>query len=52
MSAFLGPIHLWLYKKIKFQDEITNLLLKAEASSFDQIYPILEQGEFHLWKTD
>ncbi len=24
MSAFLGPIHIWLYNKIKFQNEITN----------------------------
>ena len=27
MSAFLGPIHHWLYNKIKTQDELTNLYL-------------------------
>lgn len=45
MSAFLGPIHLWLYKKIKFQDELTSVILKDEARSVDQIYPTLEKGE-------
>lgn len=27
MSAFLGPIHIWLYNKIKFQDEMTSAVL-------------------------
>ncbi|MBR5577488.1 MAG: hypothetical protein IKW28_00665 [Lachnospiraceae bacterium] len=27
MSAFLGPIHYWLYKKIQFQDELTRTII-------------------------
>lgn len=27
MSAFLGPIHIWLYNKIKFQDAMANAVL-------------------------
>lgn len=26
MSAFLGPIHYWLYKKIRFQEQITRYI--------------------------
>lgn len=29
MSAFLGPIHIWLYNKIKFQEEMTDAILQA-----------------------
>lgn len=29
MSAFLGPIHIWLYNKIKFQEDMTNAILQA-----------------------
>ena len=28
MSAFLGPIHHWLYKKILFQNGLTNLIVE------------------------
>ncbi len=28
MSAFLGPIHHWLFKKIKFQDTLTSTIIK------------------------
>src|SRR5574344_2208684 len=28
MSAFLGPIHSWLYNKICFQDELTQRIMK------------------------
>lgn len=31
MSAFLGPIHLWLYKKIKFQEEMTEAIFELAA---------------------
>lgn len=27
MSAFLGPIHVWLYNKIKFQDAMVDVIL-------------------------
>lgn len=29
MSAFLGPIHTWLYKKIKFQNGLTEEIIKT-----------------------
>jgi hypothetical protein len=31
MSAFLGPIHFWLYNKIKIQNEIVENILSAAA---------------------
>ena len=40
MSAFLGPIHYWLYNKIKLQDAFTNDIL--EASSKNNWYQDLE----------
>ena len=27
MSGFLGPIHIWLYNKIKFQDGLTKTFI-------------------------
>lgn len=50
MSAFLGPIHTWLFRKIKFQDELTNTILEIEAQEelvkrIDKAYVSLEQGE-------
>lgn len=54
MSAFLGPIHTWLYKKIKFQDQMTcEIIRKAEEMGYvqnleDQIdkrFGALEQGD-------
>ncbi len=29
MSAFLGPIHTWLYNKIQFQDQLTTAILEG-----------------------
>lgn len=40
MSAFLGPIHYWLYNKIKLQEAFTNDIL--EASSKNNWYQDLE----------
>lgn len=54
MSAFLGPIHTWVYRKIKLQDELVNAILKmAEEASYaddisaqmDDRYGRLEEGE-------
>lgn len=54
MSAFLGPIHTWLYNKIKFQDELTksilDFVLQKEydlelLQQMDQRYGVLEEGE-------
>lgn len=32
MSAFLGPIHSWLFRKIKFQDSLTNMLIELSRA--------------------
>lgn len=54
MSAFLGPIHSWLFRKIKFQDELTKSLLefvvqkeykKELVLQVDERYGTLEEGE-------
>lgn len=42
MSAFLGPIHYWLYNKIQFQDKFTAALLTAALSEEKRIL-FLEQ---------
>ncbi|HCD45672.1 MAG TPA: hypothetical protein DEQ64_18490 [Lachnoclostridium sp.] len=53
MSAFLGPIHTWLYNKIKFQDAMTDAILDlAEENGYskelrtrtDSRYGVLEKG--------
>lgn len=36
MSAFLGPIHYWLFLKVQRQEELTTALLKAAISSTEQ----------------
>ena len=54
MSAFLGPIHTWLYNKIKFQDELTKKIMDLVSqkgyeeellSQLDNRYGRLEEGE-------
>ncbi|WP_394522562.1 hypothetical protein [Lacrimispora sp. JR3] len=38
MSAFLGPIHIWLYHKIQFQDAMTDVILDlAEDKGFGEL---------------
>lgn len=53
MSAFLGPIHTWLYNKIKFQDAMTDAILdgaeekgcgKELRARTDSRYGVLEKG--------
>lgn len=53
MSAFLGPIHSWLFRKIKLQDElvkaiVTSVVQKEEADELllqlDNRYGTLEEG--------
>lgn len=40
MSAFLGPIHTWLFGKIKLQDELTAAILAfAEANNYMDAFP-------------
>lgn len=54
MSAFLGPIHTWLYNKIKFQDDLTKKIMDMVShkgydekllSQLDNRYGTLEKGE-------
>ena len=40
MSAFLGPIHHWLYRKIQFQEELIQTILEtARENHWDAISP-------------
>ncbi|EHI56246.1 hypothetical protein HMPREF9333_00525 [Johnsonella ignava ATCC 51276] len=54
MSGFLGPIHIWLYNKIKFQDGLTKLFISlADEKSYsveslkeiDKLCGSLQEGE-------
>lgn len=54
MSAFLGPIHNWLFRKIKFQEELVQYILEFVnrkgyqvplLSQLDQKYGVLYTGE-------
>lgn len=65
MSAFLGPIHHWLYKKIQLQQEIVDdlyalgdkygLSLEAECNNLYGIFEnkpleeMIDQGNIHGW---
>ena len=45
MSAFLGPIHYWLYKKIQFQEKLTKSLTVSYPSllsSLDNRFGVVE----------
>ena len=55
MSAFLGPIHTWLYNKIKLQDELANALIDAavnENVAGDEIKAMLTRRYGELEKGD
>lgn len=54
MSAFLGPIHYWLYRKIQLQESLTRAMLSSISSEEDRIalenklntvYGIVERGQ-------
>ncbi|MGL5256188.1 MAG: hypothetical protein ACRC76_04035 [Proteocatella sp.] len=52
MSAFIGPIHSWLYNKIIFQDSLTDIILKVSENKgyelrniIDDLYGELEKDE-------
>lgn len=61
MSAFLGPIHYWLYSKIGYQEQLTADLARyaesvgwiADASEYIRPLPALEsvidEGNIHGW---
>lgn len=40
MSAFLGPIHYWLYRKIQLQEEFTTSLLE----SYDEVKTFIDRS--------
>ncbi len=68
MSSFLGPIHHWLYEKIKLQEELTRDIAKVAAQnnwlprgehfadSFTRLLPPLEEAidesNIHGWLQD
>lgn len=37
MSAFLGPIHYWLYRKIQFQEELTKEIIAEYPALADEL---------------
>ena len=54
MSAFLGPIHIWLFEKIKFQENLNKHLIemaavkgynKEKLAEVDSVCGVLEEGE-------
>lgn len=49
MSAFLGPVHHWLYEKIKYQESINKKLLKSydnlEKTEIESRFGMLTEGE-------
>lgn len=50
MSAFLGPIHTWLFTKIKFQDALNKEFVeklgdRSLKEALDRRYGALEEGE-------
>ncbi len=61
MSAFLGPIHFWLYNKIGKQEALTKIMADyaakegsiADASTYTKDLPALEdvidEGNIHGW---
>lgn len=61
MSAFLGPIHFWLYEKIKNQESLTNFIgEKAKEKAWiqgEKIYhkelpaleTVVDEGNIHGW---
>lgn len=58
MSENLGPIHYMMYKKIKFQDDITDYLLENDTSKVDKLNEpvsreplesLIDQDNIHGW---
>lgn len=43
MSAFLGPIHYWLYRKIQFQEGLTAALVELAGDSAEDLHKELDQ---------
>ncbi len=61
MSAFLGPIHYWLYNKIQFQENLTKAILKegwfsqenldkvCQSADLRPLEEVIDQGNIHGW---
>ena len=61
MSAFLGPIHFWLYNKIGNQEKLTKAIAKhavsegwiADADEYIKALPpletVIDEGNIHGW---
>lgn len=43
MSAFLGPIHFWLYHKVQLQEQLTETLLAAFPAQQGQLKTTLDE---------
>ena len=37
MSAFLGPVHYWLYRKIQYQEQLNQKILKRICPQLNEI---------------
>lgn len=61
MSAFLGPIHHWLYNKIQLQEDLTKELLKDHPDIYERLdhlcgaverrplEEVIDTGNIHGW---
>ena len=51
MSKFLGPIHFWVYNKIKFQDELVNNLMKKKGdyNFSESLEDVIDEENIHAW---
>lgn len=45
MSAFLGPIHYWLYNKIQLQEDFTQALLQSDSSLYQELDSLCGEAE-------
>ena len=68
MSAFLGPIHYWLYNKIQLQQSIVNKVIEAGKETIPgleetlnvkygesetrQLEEVIDQSNIHGWLQD
>lgn len=54
MSAFLGPIHFWLYEKIKNQEALTKLIAEhfgktGYAKDLPPLEEVIDEDNIHAW---
>ena len=46
MSAFLGPVHYWLYRKIQYQEQLNQKILKRICPQLNEIVEHIEKSDF------